>query len=204
MSKIEVGRWSNQLRRMFGMAGVVDVSADLSPEISPVVVVEEPTVDLDFLKELRLCFTGNTIAGVVGNASKWRLRNPANSGTMIVVKTVEQVGIQAGILWQININQQTVDFPSRLLTTVPDSRWNTLGSAAQTTVGVVSSSNAQVAGPAGDIIAFAERAAQRQFTFPQAIPILPGAALDWGTGNADIDARMWICWTERALPVLER
>jgi len=203
MAKIEVGRWSNQLRRMFGMAGVTDVSADLSPEISPVVVIEGPTADLLFLKEVRQIFAADFLAAAIGFTSKWRLRNPARSGVIAVIRHIEMVS-PAAVTYGIAVNQQTVDFATVVNTAIPDARWEALNVAARRATLVSSAANNQATGPAGDFLLTARILPNTLLVFSRPFPLLPGTTLDFGTETGNVDLRMSIEWRERAFPVLEQ
>jgi len=203
MSKIETGRWSEQLRRMFGMAGISSVSADLSPEISPVVVLEEPTNDWLFLKSVRQVFVAQTVAAAIGFTSKFRIRNPVGSGVLAVMRTITMTSPTTTDL-RVNINEQTVDFSVSEPTTVPDSRWNALGSAAPTSSLVASSANDQATPPAGDPLLEVLTLGNTPVVLAEAFPMLPGTTIDFGHPSVNISLRVWCSWIERTLPALER
>jgi len=203
MSKIEIGRWSEQLRRMLGMAGVDRVAGDLSPEISPVIVLENPTVDLLFLKGVRQCFGGHNLAAAGGFTSKWRLRNPTGSGVIAVINWLTLTPDPTTNL-RVAVNEQTVNLTVVLNTTIPDARWNALNTANPQSTLVLSASNAQATGPAGDLLVETQSLANVEWMFPSRFPLLPGVSVDFGTSVANVAARMWVEWTERAFPVLEQ
>jgi len=202
MSKIEIGRYSEQLRRMFGMAGVEMVAADLSPEISPVIVLEQPDVELLFLKSVRQIFSGDQIAAAAGFPSVWRLRNPAASGVIAVVHVIEMTANIISNL-AIRISTATTDFAVPVDTAIPDPRWNALGVAGRRSTAIITSRN-DGGVPSGDTMGEARRIANTVWRFDSRFPLLPGVALDFGSETDQVNLRMYAEWTERAFPNLER
>jgi len=200
VSKIEIGRYSEQLRRMFGMKGQETVSSELSPEVSPTIQLEGPGAEWNFLKQVRDCAFGNTVIGAVGFTTKWRFRNPVDSGIIAVMEAWELTPtLLAGM--SINGNAQTVDLPTASIAAVTDGRWGTI-TASRPTV-IVSSSNAQATGPAGESFAEAVRLGSTAWLYDQEIVLVPGAVLDIGLVSTNIDARIWARWRERQIPALE-
>ena len=204
MTKIEIGRWAELLKRISGVAGDRIVSGDLSPEISPVLMLEDLTdADFLYLKSVRLCFAGSAVGPVVANTSKWRLRNPTNSGVIAVVTNVEIVPPNNDLVVVIRVNQQTVDFPTAIVATAPDSRWGSIATANQTALKFTSSVS-QATGPAGDTIYLSRTTVGRTSKFPFQIPLLPGTTLDFGTDSVNVSLIGDVSWRERAIPDLER
>ena len=203
MAKIEIGRWADQLRRMFGMAGVEAVSADLSPEISPVIVLEEPTIDLAFLKGERQVFMTAVVAAAAGFNSKVRIRNPPGSGVIALIKLVTMFSASTATM-RLAVNQFTTDLDVSLDTVVPDPRWGALGLGIPASTLVASSSNTQASAPGGEAMFEALTLANTPVKLTEVFPLLPGVAVDMGHVTANITMRMWASWTERGFPELER
>jgi len=202
MAKIEIGRWSEQLRRMMGMAGVTDVSADLSPEISPVIVLEGPTPDLAYLKGERQVFCAATVSAVAAMNSKARLRNPPNSGVIAILKSLTMVSPTTTDL-RVNINQFTTDL-TLVDTTVPDPRWGALGLAIPASTLVASTTNSQASAPGGEPMLEVTTLANVPVVLAEPFPLLPGVAIDFGHPSVNIPLRFWVTWSERSFPVLEQ
>lgn len=202
MAKIEVGRWAEQLRRMFGMAGVDQVAGDLSPEISPVVVIDTPTADLAFLKSERQVFFAITVAAAAGFNSKVRIRNPPASGCMALMKLIVMTSPSTANL-RINVNQFTTDL-TPADTTVPDPRWGALGLAIPASTLVASGSADQASDPGGEPLLEQLTLSNTPVRMDQAFPMLPGVGIDMGHTATNITLRVWATWIERGFPELER
>jgi len=201
MSKIESGRWSEQLRRMFGMKGQELVSAELSPEVSPTIQLEGPDAEWNFLKGVRDCAAGDTLAAAVGFQSKWRVRNPADSGVIGILEEIELVSSTGALAYRVTGNAQTVNFPTVVLSAVTDGRWGAIGDARPALI--VSASNTQATGPAGEIFVETRRAVDVEFRYSRPLVLIPGACVDFGTPSFNLALFMWVRWRERAVAALE-
>jgi len=202
MSKIESGRWSEQLRRMFGMAGTTLVSGELSPEVSPIVILESESVQWNFLKGVRDVYVGHTVAAAVGFTSKMRLRNPANSGVAGVLEFTEMTPNGLAVTMTVAANEQTVDFPTAVAPSVPDNRWGPLTTGRSTLV--VTSTNAQATGPAGEVIGRGLTLSGVPWLYQKAIFVAPGVAIDLGIFATNLEMLFSFKWSERSFPVLEQ
>ena len=200
MSKIEIGRFSNLLRREFGMKGVASVASELSPEISPTIQLEGPTAEWDFLKQVRGCRCAFNLPPNVAGQSRFRLVNLPGSGVIAVIKLLS-INPNPIATLQINRGQVFGGLTDSRVTVVPDLRWGAVG--ATTTTMQFSSDNATAAGPAGDLIAVSAILANTEFTYGEEIVLIPGTSLDWGTAEQNIRLRTFVAWTERQLPALE-
>ena len=201
MSKIEIGRYSELLRRQLGMKGVTEVAGELSPEISPTFVLEGPGAEWDFLKAVRGCRCADEQLGAVGFASVFRLRNPVGSGVIAVVDAVAvtpegtvQIGVARGQIFG--------ELANLLVTVVPDLRWGAVGA---TTTTLIFSSAAAGGGPGGDVIARARPLGLTEWLYREPIVLMPGTNLDWGMGFGSTNENVhgWAAWRERQLPALE-
>lgn len=199
MSKIEIGRYSEQLRRMFGMAGQESVAEHLSPEVSPTIQIEGESAEWDFLKGVRGCFGSSSVAGAAGFTSKWRLRNPAASGVIAVVRYMS-ASPNGTTTFVVARAQPTVDLPVPVITVPPDLRW---GGGVLNTSLILSSDNTAVGGPIGDQLAQTRILANGEFIFPLEVPLLPGASFEFGTTTVNITTKAWVHWVERRLPPME-
>ena len=202
MSKIEVGRWSQQLRRMLGQAGQDVVAAELAPEISPTFELEGMSVQWNFLKGVRDVYVGQTIAAVALNVGKWRFRNPADSGMAAVFSLIRLVPASGAAALAIRVNSQTTDFATSQPTTVPDTRWGPLTTGRSAIVATFT--NAVTAIPAGQTVAQSREPTSIAWQYDQEIFIPPGVTMDVGTDTANIQMTASFKWSERPFPVLER
>lgn len=201
MSKIEIGRYSELLRRMLGMKGTTEVAGELSPEISPIFVIEDPGAEWDFLKSVRGGRLAEIQVGVAGFGSVVRLRNPVGSGVIAVVDLISitpegatNVGVTRGT--------ETTELFSLGVSVVPDLRWESEASIA-TTLRVSRASD--VAGPVGDVLARTRPLAGSEFVYSLPIVMIPGTSVDWGVGFGSTNETIhtFAGWRERQLPALE-
>jgi len=199
VSKIEIGRYSELLRRMLGQKGQEIVAAELSPEVSPIIILEGTGAEWDFLKSVRGCRCQGAVVGQPGFSSRFRLRNPVNSG---VIAVIDEVGFSgAGVKFRMGRAQIFGDHPAPLLTVVPDLRWGSVG--ATTTTLLFSKDNTSALGIPGDLFMQIGVAADNYFKYTQPTVLVPGTSLEWGTNILDSDIDTYVAWRERALPDLE-
>jgi len=199
VSKIEIGRWSEQLRRMLGQKGVSDVAGELSPEISPTIQLEGPTADWAFLKHVRLAGSAFNVAAGAGFRSVGRIVNPVGSSTLALFTLV---GVSVTVATQVILSLgNEVNIGGVLATTVRDSRWTPLANTSRTSL-VVSVSNSSASGGLG-VVYRQELANLNAFQYREPFLLLPGDSLDVFTLNINTAIQVSLAWEERQLPVLE-
>ncbi len=200
MSKLEVGRWSDLLRRMTGQKGSSLVASELAAEISPTFELEGPTAEWAFLKGVRLAAASTRVTAGVGD-SRWRLRNPANSGCIAVVGPIV-FSLGAAGRYRIRMGIETTDVGGVLTTAVRDTRWNAEG--VQRNALVFSSANAAgaVGGNATLLDAFV--LSLTSFTYTPTFVLNPGDSVDGGSVSSAVEVLVGLAWTERGLPALEQ
>ena len=202
MSKIEIGRYSERLRRALGMKGQEVVSGELSPEVSPVIVLEDNAAEWQFLQKVRMCSSVMIQGAVVGQNTLFRLRNPAASGVVAVVKTLGASSDVVG--WRVQMGYSplpTSDLGTAGVTAVRDSRWGNppnpttlIASRANNVALNFSSSLWAGKGVANEIVTYLHGP----------FLLLPGEAVEWGTISNNINIESTMTWTEREFPALER
>lgn len=82
-------RWSDALRRYFGLAGELIVGRELSPDLVPIVTLEPHRPEWEYLIGTRL--VAGSIIGAPPDLNERRtvqLANPAGSGVLLVVDHV--------------------------------------------------------------------------------------------------------------------
>jgi len=204
MAKIEIGRFSELMTRIFGMKGVQRAAGDLSPEISPIFQLEAATdPQWDYLKQVRGCAAaGIEAAGGVGNFSVFRVVNPALSGAIAVVYFV---ALSPSALAQCRVTRHTGlgNLANVGVTVVPDFRWGQTGGTTTTSL-IFSSKNNDVAAPAGDLLAIGPSIANTQFDYLQQTVLVPGTGMDFGIVLGNTQCTAFLAWKERQLPVLEQ
>ena len=202
MAKIEIGRYSEQLRRWFGMAGIEIVAGEMAPEISPVVVLEQPAQDSDFLKGVRHCYGQSAITGVALNTSKVALINRIGSGTILTIQELVMSG-NAISGHQVRISSLQVDHAAIVNTFVPDTRWRQTV-AVINTVGRLSFTNGTPDVMGGDGLIQQRPLPNTPTAAAAGLVILPGRTLEFGVNTLQVTLTFFVHWTERHLPALEQ
>jgi len=205
VTKIEIGRYSELLRRVFSMVGQVEVAGEMSPEISPVFELETAlNQEWDFLKAVKQCSTSEAIAANVGAAGQFRLRNPAASGMIATVHQLTMTAITGGLSWAVNVAPGTVDLANTALTTARDARWPS-GATLQASALLATFQNAVGAVPTGaGTVARWTSAASRPVTYSEQIILTPGSLVTFGCLNANLPVQIYASWHERQLLAVER
>jgi len=201
MSKIEIGRYSDRLRRMFYMKGASDVATELSPEISPVIVLEQAGAEWEFLQGVRICGVRANIAGAVANRSILRLRNAANSGVIATVTGVEYTA-EATATIDLTKGRAAADLTITGATAVRDHRWRPSSVLFRTAL-LASFENAGAV-PAGEDVLWEVRAlANTRLAYPHQVVLIPGDSLDLATVTVNVTFRPVFTWKERPVAALE-
>lgn len=202
MAKIEIGRYSELLRRALGMKGVTEVSGELSPEISPTWQLESDSDEWQFLKGVRIISSSLSIAAVAAQASRLQLVNPAASG---VIATVFPVVFTGGIT--VTLILRMVGTALAVLgtvgTSVPrDNRWNLPAGGASPLI--LSGEASADAINAGFLVHIGPVPANETFNLPVPIVLTPGSSIQWGSSVDNVAVTGSVHWKERQIPVLER
>lgn len=201
MSKIEIGRYSDRLRRALGMKGASIVSGELSPEISPVFVLEGPAVEWEFLQGVRICGVTTVVAAVVGNRSIARLRNPLGSGIIATVTLVEQ-STQGVAEVELQLGRAQVNLAITGATAVRDSRWSPTSVLFRTAM--QASSTAAGAVPEGEDVLWRTLLPDNvEGRYRQGIMMQPGDSLDLSSTTLNVTMHATYAWKERPVAPLE-
>jgi len=196
VSKIETGRFSDLLRRYLGMKGVSVVSSELSPELSPILVLESERPEWEFLKNEKLMASVFAQGGVVGQNTLYRLRNPAGSGVVAVITrfmiTTDLTEIVIAERDDDNGNLATV-----LPTVSRDTRLPVLNASSLI---ASQANNVVVTGESwwtARLLANSDAPQDVQFV------LTAGHEIDLVQLGANVAIRGWVHWRERRLDVLE-
>lgn len=197
MAKIEVGRFSQLLRRYLSMAGVVEVAQELAPEISPVFILESEKPSWEFLKGQKLIAASFTVSSVALLPSTARIRNPANSGMLMEVDgvVISRSGVGATSAWQIFLNTQLVDLLT-VFPLVPVSRDTRFPALVKQSGTIMSGDN--VVG-VGSSVATGFLVDSTTVFIPLKAVITPGNSIDITAEAAEENLRGALWWTERRL-----
>jgi hypothetical protein len=205
VARIEIGRWSELLRRASGMAGVEIVSSEMSPEISPVFVVEGDTGDWDYLKHKKLFACQFSVPASVGEFSHWQLRNPPTSGTIAVIERIT-ASTTASDYTRLMLNKVTTDYTTAAYPVVQDTRWQTYpGPPLNFNVSSLKATHEGDSGVgAGSIFSQQRLISNTPWTFVGPLVLTPGYALSGQNTTYNLAMSVTVQWSERKLQPLER
>jgi len=187
---IGAARFETLIRRLLSTKGA-EAAPLLSPEIQPVIVIQDDAPELDFLKNTRR-YAGNGLqVGVAGQFSQVFLINPIGSQTLAVVQFWEMIAFGAfaanfGIVQDISLGVvggtafNSIDL--RLNTQVASCAMRTLASVADNLLSISSESLAA--------------AGSKRVGYGAILP--PGTGVGSRSGVFDTH-RANIQWTERGL-----
>jgi len=202
VAKIEIGRFSELLRRMLAMKGAEVVAGDLSPEISPTIELEGPTAEWSFLKAVRLQATNVVIAGAAATLSMCRLRNPLASGVIAVVDRISYSINGGGQNFRIVIGRDQVDLAIGGPTEVRDSRWQNDAILSRSALSF-SSTNLGVLFGGNTVISEHRISSTTIYTYDTPIVLNPGDSLEAGSTSVNSGLQVSWAWQERMVPPLE-
>jgi len=200
VSKIEIGRYAERLRRVLGMKGQEMVAGELSAEVSPVIVLEDNAAEWQFLQRVRLCTSVMLQGNVAAQNGLFRLRNPAASG---VIAVVNKLGINGTLPFRVSLGYASaaVDLGTPGTTAVRDSRWIL---PANPTALIASRANNVTISLISSLWIASTLASTLVRYEHGPIIMLPGDVIEWGTSTLNITLETTVDWTERELPALER
>jgi hypothetical protein len=187
---IQVKRFNAILGRLLGMAGVEDPAGALSPEISPVLVLENDRPEWLFLSNQFPMAAGGVETASVANPTFFRIRNPVGSG---IIAVIEAVNLSASIIITDGVAQlgtQTVDMGGAMAPLVRDNRYGQIVGSC-----TVSESNG---GGSGTGIERFRVPINTVYNY-QNLPIIlkPGTNYDWGVNDVNVEVHANIRWRER-------
>lgn len=203
MAKIEIGRYSAQLRRMFSMKGQDVVAGELSPEISPTVELGGNGPEWHFLRDDRIQICNIEQAPVVGQPSSWRMVNPATSNIVAVVEGIDW-NVTQDTEQDLTLDTVLTPLAQPSFPIIRDTRWanlNTVPPTVSMSPLVFSSGGVTVTGS----ILWHARLVPTTINHQELNFVLgPGFSLNGGNGNDNLRVVWTIYWRERRLPPIER
>ena len=202
MSKIELGRYSDLLRRALGMKGVQEVAGELSPEISAVWNVESDLPEWQFLKAVRLVSGAGGQGPVVGQNFTGRLRNPPDSGVIATVNHVSaSPSLDSGFILRFRTVPLTGDFATLEQSGARDGRWGIPTTSISPLI--VSSTTSATPQTGGFLLQTQLTLAGTEFKFGVPVVMPPGSTLMLSSSTQNLQVVFSFHWTERQLPILE-
>lgn len=195
MAKIEVGRFSELMRRYLSMAGVVQVTEELAPEISSVFILESERPEWEFLKGSKLCTSQISVTSVAAVQATGRIRNPVGSGVMAIIDKLNFSvdGNAVVICYRL---ETAVDLGFIVATMCRDTRFPALNVSAL----IASQDNV---GTAGDFFFHSHLLALTSLQLELPVVLLPGFAIDINCETNATSLRGNVHWIERRLGEME-
>jgi hypothetical protein len=190
--RLGTGRYSELLGRLLTQSGALDVAAELSPEVSPVLVLENDRPEWLFLSNQRAlsCQLGTLAASAATTTG--RLRNPTGSNVLAVVTNISG-SAQAAARLSVFIGTATTDLATSQNPIALDSRYSLLGGAA------LKASREGVAPTGLGIEGYDVLATTRVVFQSPPIVLLPGSHMDFCVNTADVAGLFNVRWREREI-----
>lgn len=181
------------------MKGQEMVAGELSPEVSPVIVVEDNSAELQFLQGVRLCTSVMAQPAVASQTSLFRIRNPAASG---VIATVTYLSMTANITITLNVGYGATQTELGTVgaTAVRDGRW----SRPTNPTALIASRANNVAINLQSSLWVARFLQDTMVQFKESFVLLPGESIELGSPSNNVALQTAIYWAERQLPALEQ
>lgn len=200
--KLGTGRYGSLLARLLTGTSALEVAEDLSPEISPVITLENDRPEWEFLKNGRLCgCVGFITAGAV-DPGILRIFNPSAQSILAVVESI-RVSSTSGANVQIHIGTNQTALATPVVNVVRDIRIRTAANALAASG--LNTSLGTAAAPSGTLL---ERFGVLASTPTQfsALPVIlaPSGSLDISIDTVTISAFVTLRWREREIGKYER
>lgn len=200
MTEIAGGRWDNLLARLFPIKGR-PISPGMSPELMPVVIVQPEQPEMALLRSERLYSASVVQGGVAGQTCKGLIRNPANSGGLVILEAVWLFNIAGAIDCQIR-TQPLPSPPVDLATVFTGSTRDTRIARGVATSAVpgfaIVSNETSVAAPVGAIHFHVNLPAVTPIPVTMPFVLGPNTALEVNGVQANQGFGFAFFWRERA------
>lgn len=191
-----LGRLLNIPQQQGGIAG------ELSPEISPVLVLEMDRPEWCYLKNERCCCGLASCAATVGQPALVTFRNPAGSGVLIVIDAVQVASNPANVPFAMTVflgGQRAADLTTVSAFTMPrDSRYQGARPAGRI------SFNLAGAGTQGTGVEIVTSSQGGMLLNTPPIILTPGFSVDILETNTNLEIEVNFRWSERELRQYEQ
>lgn len=197
--KVNVAAYDQLLGRLLSI-GVPEggIAEELSPEISPVFVLENDRPEWCYLKGERCCAGYSAAAGGAASTGSARFANPVNSGVIAILESIRAYGsaaTQFAIYWNPGVFADLANLDNTRQ--VVDSR------SSQKPACRISNTTG---GGAGVAIEFMGSAAGYSFIDASCCPLIlhPGNAVDIANADNNLTLKISFRWREREQRIYER
>jgi len=202
VAHIETGQWSETLRRVLLMKGTERVAGELSPEISPVFVLEEDPPDWRYLKGVRMASVSVDLTSGANSGPTLRLRNPLNSTFVATVHAID-VWMTTNDIVAIRIIREDLNLVGGGAAGTPrDTRWQFTSGTGRTSL--IPTFNLNLPPLGNDYLRARPSGGALEIHYRDPIVITDGFSLDiGGTTAVAVNLFINVSWTERVFPPLE-
>jgi hypothetical protein len=201
--RIGTGRYSSILARLLQGAATLEVAPELSPEVSPIIVLESQRPEWDYLGNQRIFTASSFVTAGAALPGTLRLFVPTAQTILAVIEAIAVTPTTAANV-QVNIGANVTPLANVVASVTRDSR-------VRTTVGGLVSSGLSITqetsqSPSGTI---AERFAAPAGVGPsrfQCLPVIlgPGGSLDISLDTVTLAMFVHVLWREREIGRYER
>ena len=202
-NEILSGRYNRILQKLFGMKGGPP-AAQLAGEIQPSLQFFRGQEER-YLEGWTLVSGFGTTVATAGSTGKFRIRNPTNSGVILVITKLAIADRQATNTFTIGWGPaNNADFGNQTNPTVIDARLRQPGvGASGPVVGRFTFAQDATGATGTGVGIFAVDAANKFYdmilTHDQEMVMLPGDGLGIFAQNVNQSEELWVMWRERAM-----
>lgn len=180
------------------MKGVTDVASELSPEISPVIALESDRPEWEFLKNAKVMGGAYAQGAVAAQNCVVRLRNPAGTGVIAIVRPFWICSDTANFTFAIGRNTDQGVLATVHPIVARDTRTPILAASSLS----LSTAN-NIVGAGGSSYLAGSILAQTMFPDPDPFMLTPGNQIQMTTIDTNLGIRGAVYWLERRLDALE-
>jgi len=193
-NEIQVGRFNGILHKLLDMKEAAPAPS-LAPDIFACLTLETDRPEWAFLGAVRLCSASGDQAAGAGAVSIFQLSNPAGSGVIIVLESVNIWTVTTQLIYT-HIASSSTGLPTTISTFFRDPRWG--APAAGAPAGLVTSSNATSA--FGNIIHRQQCPSTQSFGLElPPVVLVPNSSIQFAGAAVNIRTACSIHWRERHL-----
>jgi len=190
MAAIQQTRWDKLLRRVASIVGEGAIVTETLQEVFPVFDLEDPPAELLILGGTRICFGAGVLGAVSGQASRFQLFNPDDSGYILICTKVLFSPSSNGIVRYGVVNQAIASVGTQRFA---DTRGRftalPLGSINQTSSVALAPATGQYRQLGGTTLVLNE---------PKGLFVLgPGTGIEFGSANLNTVNSCTFHWRER-------
>ena len=197
-NKFGTGRYDAILGKLASVSGQLEIAAQLSPEVSPVLVLESDRAEWLYLGNQRLMGGRIAVAAQAASPSVGRIRAPSNSAILGVIELII-ISSTSAIEASLRLGTATADRATALTVSPRDSRWQ-----GTLTAGALKMSQDNAAFAGNEFLEVSLAANTPLYIKPAGIVLVQGNHLDLGTTTLNVPFNATVFWREREIGQFEQ